>query len=193
MDSKLELKNLIKDLYFFDCIHSFQMERAASFAEALREHYGDKVIEIIANAEDSWKASLGFYMNQTAKLINLCREKYGDEVIEILKNLDIENRLKEGANYANSLGHNSLEDIVPFFGESSVVENGDDYMLFRNSCEHCRVGMLSKELGLSDLMYNFHCGTDPAFVEGFNPNLCCEVRKTAMYDDCCEHLVYYKK
>lgn len=193
VDKKQELQSLIKSLYFFDEIHSFQMERAISFAEALRSHYGDDVLEVLKAGEDAWKESLGFSMKQTANIINLCKEKYGDEVVEILRDLDKEERLKAGHEFAISQGNNSLEDIIPFCGEGTIVEKGDDYILFKRCANRCPVGILAKELGMSDLMYNFHCAGDPPFVEGFNPNLVCEVRKNAMYDDYCEHLIRYKQ
>lgn len=193
VEKKQELENLVKGLYFFDAIHSFQMERAISFSEALRAHYGDEVIEVLKGTEDSWKEILGFYMKQTANLINLCKEKYGDEVIKILKNLDKEERLNAGRNYAISQGKNSLEDLIAHHSDSTIVEKGADFILFRRCADQCRVGILAKELGMSDLMYNFHCSNDPAFTEGFNPHLVCEVKKTAMYDDCCEHLIRYKE
>lgn len=193
VDKSQELQSLIKSFYFFDPIHSFQMERAISFAEALRSHFGDEILEILKAGEDAWKEALGFYMKQTANIINLCKEKYGDEVIEILRNLDREQRLNAGHQFAISQGNNSLNNIIPFCGEDSIVEKSHDYILFRRCAARCRIGVLAKELGLSDLMYNFHCAGDPDFVEGFNPSLLCEVRKNAMYDDCCEHLIRYKK
>jgi hypothetical protein len=122
------------------------------------------------------------------------KDRFGDDVLSIIHKTETDAIVKEGNNFAKKCGENTLENIIPLFGERNLVkeESNEKGLLFRQ-VNGCPMSRISREEGLEEIMCKLHCSVDPFLVKGFNENLVCEVRKAHLFgDDVCEWYIYEK-
>ena len=176
----------------FGALHNFHTERTASIINELADRFGEAVIHVVEQMEIDKKGLISWHLKRTAELVEKLQESFGPEVVDIIKLKEGEDRRKNGLEMAQSTGGNTIADIIPYFGgEQNVIDRSSDSVLIQT--QFCPLADSAREMGIENLIYSLHCCSDHFFVEGFNPELGCEVQKSMLNgDNFCEHYIYKK-
>lgn len=191
---KASTKEELEKIEFAYELNQFQMNRLERIISSLRERYGEEVFEVYKEIEVSYKELLKWYLIHTFDVVSAMKTRFGDEVLDIIHNAEIEDVMKDGNNFAKKCGQNTLNYIIPLFGEYNLVKekSSEKALLFRQE-NGCPMSRISREEGLEEVMSRLHCSVDPYLVKGFNENIVCEVRKSHLFgDDICEWYIYEK-
>ena len=111
-------------------------------------------------------------------LIKAFMEKFGqEETLAVVRPLIEELAKESGAQLAESLGGNSIDEFTKGLGlwtkgdalEMEILEQTETTL--SQNITRCRYADMYRELGLADLGKELSCGRDFAMTEGFNPKL----------------------
>lgn len=194
VNSTIERQKKISELQYgkFGAIHEFHTSRTANILNELIEHFGEEVLQVAGQVEVDFQGLMQWHLKRTADLLNQLEKKFGSEVFDIVMKKERECREESGKEISQKCEENLIEDIIPYFGgEQNVVEKCKDDCVIRT--KYCVLANAAKDANIEEFVYHLHCCNDPSFVEGFNPNLGCEVRKSLLNgDEYCEHHIYIK-
>ncbi|EQB90394.1 hypothetical protein J2Z44_003160 [Clostridium punense] len=191
---KVSTKEELRELEFAYELHEFQMNRLERIITSLRDRYGDEVFEVYKEIKVSYNELLRWYLIHTFDIVSAMKTRFGGEVLNVIHDAEIEDVVREGKSFAKNCGQNTLNNIIPLFGEHNLVkeESCEKALLFRQE-NGCPMSRISKEEGLEEVMCRLHCSVDPYLVKGFNENIICEVRKSHLLgDEICEWYIYEK-
>ncbi|XMB65922.1 L-2-amino-thiazoline-4-carboxylic acid hydrolase [Mycoplasmatota bacterium zrk1] len=131
--------------------------------------------------------------------------KYIQDNINVDINPVIEGYCKKSVrNYWKGLAEqktdHSIQALVKHLWDEHCKPSGFEYEVevtdegVQMKCTYCPLVDEAKESGGTEIGYSCFCATDPAIVEGFNPNIGFKRTKTLMEgDECCDHFYYLKK
>jgi hypothetical protein len=178
----------------FGGMHNFHTERTANIMEAIYEAFGEEAISIIDKSGVDFYGLFRWHLERTLSLVDTLKKAYGQTAADIIINEESHSRREEGKRMANTLGKNTLDDIIPLFSDGNsenIITKNDNMALVKST--GCLVGRIASDLNRKDTLYCLHCNCDKDFVEGFNRNLGCEVVQTIMDGhDCCIHRIFKK-
>lgn len=195
VNSTIERQKKITELQYakFGAIHELHTSRTANFLDELVEHLGEEVLQVAGQVEVDYQDLMLWHLKRTADLLNQLGKKFGPEVFDIIMKKERESRIESGKEISQKCEENLIEDIIPYFGgEQNVVEKSKDHCVIRT--KYCALANAVKDTNIEEFVYHLHCCNDPSFVEGFNSNLGCEVRRSLLNgDEYCEHYIYINK
>lgn len=156
----------------------------------LAEQLGDEVLQVASQVDVDYQGLIRWHLIRMIELIEQLQKKFGPEVIDIILAKERAERINNGIEMAEQSVKNTIEDIIPYFGgNQNVIERSEQHCLIHT--KYCALANAAKDAGIEELIYQLHCCSDPFFVEGFNNELKCEVRKSLLHgDDYCEHYIY---
>jgi len=178
----------------FGGLHDFHTERTAAWLEAVREEFGDPVLEVVQNKGVDTYGLYRWHLERMLSWIEALADTYGTDVLDIIINQHRTDRREQGAQLAKASGKNALEDIIPVFSNGNndnIIEKDDKQVLIKTT--NCLAGKIAHDINKREMVYALHCNLDKDFVEGFNSDLGCEVMQTLMDGhNCCIHRIFYK-
>lgn len=178
----------------FGGMHNFHTERTANIMEAIYEAFGEEAINLLEKSDVDFYGLFRWHLERTLSIVDTLNKAYGQTAIDIILKEESHSRLEEGKRIANTLGKNTLDDIIPFFSNGNsdnIIERNDSMALVKST--GCLVGRIASDLNRKNILYGLHCNCDKDFVEGFNCNLGCDVVQTIMDGhDCCIHRIFRK-
>ena len=190
------MQNIILELQEkqFGGMHNFHSERTANMMETIYKAFGEEAINLLEKSSVDFYGLFRWHLERTLSIVDTLKTAYGQAAFDIILKGESRSRLEEGKRFANTLGKNTLDDIIPLFSDGNsenIIEKNDSMALIRST--GCLVGRIASDLSRKDILYGLHCNCDKDFVEGFNCNLECEVVQTIMDgNDCCIHRIFLK-
>lgn len=190
------MQNIILELQErqFGRMHNFHTERTANIMEAIYKALGEEAINLLEESGIDFYGLFRWHLERTLSIVDTLKTAYGQIAVDIILKGESYSRLEEGKRFANTLGKNTLDDIIPLFSDGNsenIIERNNSMVLVKST--GCLVGRIAFDISRKDLLYDLHCNCDKDFVEGFNGNLGCEVMQTIMDGhDCCIHRLFLK-
>jgi predicted ArsR family transcriptional regulator len=137
-------------------------------------------------------------LEEKAALLNALKQRFGSDVINVVARVVAEQTRQEWAEIARKEERNSIDELIQLaweplhaVGYEFTIDHRHDGVQVH--CTVCPIYNMTRELGIVEWGYHFHCSKDPQVVEGFNPNIGFRRTKTLMEGyDCCDHFYYIK-
>lgn len=191
------MSKLVKEFQqsMFGGLYDFHTERTGIWIDTVREKFGDEVLKVIQEKGVDTYGLYRWHLERTISWIDALTDTYGSEVVNIIIGKLRAERREQGAQFANQLGRNSLEDIIPAFSygnNENIIEKNNKQVIIKTTS--CLAGKIACDINRGKMVYALHCDLDKDFTEGFNCKLGCEVMQTLMDGhECCIHKIYMKE
>ncbi|MCK4844876.1 MAG: L-2-amino-thiazoline-4-carboxylic acid hydrolase [Candidatus Heimdallarchaeota archaeon] len=137
-----------------------------------------------------------YHLDEKVAIIQALKEKYGSVIISDVETVRSKRVREMWKKIAEKLDNNTIDDLIDalwnneYFEYSVTKEQGNVQL----NVTRCMFFEIAKELGVTEMAFNFFCVDDPYIVEGFNSEIGFSRTKTLMQGDgYCNHCYWMKK